>query len=128
MMLFATCSRTFLRKGEPKTASFCLAGVFRQLGLGVKALEVAHPPAHQKPDHARGARREMRFPIGKRPVINRAGAGHSVSVEHRPECQADESHTGVRQEMSASVAGAEAMREMFIHGGRSVQRIEMKSL
>ena len=75
-MLLATCSRTFLRKGEPKTAALCgrlvdrLAGVLRQLGLGVEALEVADAAAHHQPDDPLGPRREMGLAVGRAPAAN----------------------------------------------------------
>ena len=78
MMLFATCSRTFLMIGRVEDCALCgrlgdrLAGVPVQFGLGVEALEMADPAAHHQPDDPFRTGRDVAASAGCTPPSARA--------------------------------------------------------
>ena len=79
-----------------------LAGVLVEHRLGVEALHVADTTVHEQPDDALRARRGVRPAIGRSPGDLLRVA---IAVEQRPECQAGESQSDVREERAALVPG-----------------------
>ena len=116
MMLFATCSRTFLRKGEPKTACLCglslivLPACLVSSGLGSKLSRWLTPPRiiSQMTRFARGGK--WGLPSGGTQPCTGSARSHAVAVEHRARGQADEAHADVGQEAPPRAAATGAVR------------------
>jgi hypothetical protein len=81
-----------------------LSGVLVEHRLRIEALQVTCAANHEQPDDAFHLRREVRSTIGRRPA--RCIVCQSISMQHRPEREACETHAEVREKGSPGNAAA----------------------
>ncbi len=89
------------RRGEHvavRRVADLLAGELGQCRLGVEAFQVAHTADEEDPDHALGARANVRDACGEAGRLGGRGAADAVAREHFAQRQAGEAHAHVGQE------------------------------